>query len=483
MALSTNPVDKGRLARRKRAEQILAERQAFRDPKTGETWVDDLSCAEGCPGWAVFDTDRGLGVEICDECNAAARRAKLPLLHDYEVKELPAAKRELARAQRFLREQENPRSLLTGPSWDTARQKLRGAATGARKNPRCTIDHRALIRDDAEWERLKPIGRQLTEDDEGNEYWLELRNCTCGSTLARPEKGPRENPPLETADDYQRAIAEAVKWARFKKHDRATLRMLAARYPEARALGADRAFWLGEMLGDLRVRIASADLTLSVAERNNLILEIDREVGKFRAGEAPQQGRPWTRGEEMAEQARLRQRGQWNPGAPQEAVDKYEEFHRYKPVKIGEFAGSFQIPKTMLHAGAAKWTTYRSGKVDPSTLQKPRRPVDYIHEHDAGVDVYVPADPGSLLFDTSKRVTVPAKFQSADALVKLGDSLGFCFVSPVNDEEIEAEGQDPLPELYCTPDGKCLLVVQEKAEVLAMIWGGGLGVFARGIDG
>lgn len=31
--------------------------------------------------------------------------------------------------------EENPRSTLTGPGWDAARQKLAGAATGARKNP------------------------------------------------------------------------------------------------------------------------------------------------------------------------------------------------------------------------------------------------------------------------------------------------------------------------------------------------------------
>jgi hypothetical protein len=47
----------------------------------------------------------------------------------------------------------------------------------------------------------------------------------------------------------------------------------------------------------------------------------------------------------------------------------------------------------------------------------------------------------------------------------------------------EAEGRAPLPDLCCTPDGKCLLVVQGKRKVLAMMWGGALGVFARGIDG
>lgn len=431
MAMSCcNP--SSRAARRERAEEILAERAAWRDPKTGERW-EDINCAEGCPGWAVFETDRGWGVQACDECNAIAKKKKRPVIKDYEARELPAAKRE---HQRHLVEfgdgEENPRSVLAGPAWDAAREKLRGAASGARKNP-----------------------------------------------------------PLETEADYKAVIAELVKWAQYKHHSRAMIDPILQATPQARELGIDRPFWLGEVLGDMRLQIAAND-QLSPAVRNNVMLEIDRVIDRFRPPETPRAARAeWTRADELREQARLRKqvpryfKNHAPPSdAPSEAIDKYEEFHRYEAKNIGEFAAGFSIPAKMYLAGDAKWTTYRSSKVDPSTLEKPRRPVNYIHEHDAGVHIYLPVAEASreIVDDAASKIThVPQHIQRAEALVKLGDALGFAWTDYIGDHE--AEGAAPLPELYCTPDGKCLLVVQDKREVLAMIWGGGLGVFARGIDG
>lgn len=165
------------------------------------------------------------------------------------------------------------------------------------------------------------------------------------------------------------------------------------------------------------------------------------------------------------------------------AVAKYKEFHRFDPRKMVELH-DLTIPRQMVRAGAAKWTTYRSDKVDPATLKKPRSPVSYIHEHDAGVSVYLPVGAPELtdLEIDGDPVDVPASAAGTTALVKLGTSLGFCVV-PDGDEPIEVESRAPMPVLYCTPDGKCLVIVQSEREVLAMIWGGGLGVFARGIDG
>jgi hypothetical protein len=163
-----------------------------------------------------------------------------------------------------------------------------------------------------------------------------------------------------------------------------------------------------------------------------------------------------------------------NPDDLDAAREKYEEFHRYAPKSEGEFPSSFKIPERLLHAGKAKWVTYRSSKVDPSTLQKPKRPIDYIHEHDAGVMTYIK--------DPSPDTSVPERFRDVGALVKLGECLGFCVVDG-DGEEVEAEATSPLPELYSTPDGKCLFVIQSKRDVLAASWGGALGVFARGIDG
>ncbi len=159
------------------------------------------------------------------------------------------------------------------------------------------------------------------------------------------------------------------------------------------------------------------------------------------------------------------------------AIAKYREFHRYDPRQTGEFLSSFAIPEQVCLAGKAKFVLYRSGKVDPATLRKPRKPVNYIHEHDAGVMTYV-ADP----LEGAPLVDVPQRFREVPALTRLGYCLGFCFEDSTG-EECETTGVEPLPDLYTTPDGRCLLVIQGRTTVLAMMWGGGLGVFARGIDG
>lgn len=156
------------------------------------------------------------------------------------------------------------------------------------------------------------------------------------------------------------------------------------------------------------------------------------------------------------------------------AIAKYEQFHRLPPTKIGAFASGFTIPRTVHLGGKGKWVTYRSSKVDPATLKKPKRPVDYIHEFDAGVKIYLTHGDG-------ERVDVPDEYRDVEALTRLGLNLGFCFVD--DDGEVEAVSEAPMPELYAIPSGHCLLVVQSKKKVLAMMWGGGLCVEARGIDG
>lgn len=166
-----------------------------------------------------------------------------------------------------------------------------------------------------------------------------------------------------------------------------------------------------------------------------------------------------------------------NHEAARDAIAKYQEFHRYDPKKI-EVSNSFQIPERMHRAGRALEVLYRSTKVDPETLRKPRRPVNYIHEHDAGVVCYL-ADGRDA---DGSPTDVPGKFQDVSALTRLGYCLGFAFEDP-SGERCDVEGRDPLPELYTTPDGRCLLVIQSRKTVLAMMWGGALGVFARGIDG
>ena len=41
--------------------------------------------------------------------------------------------------------------------------------------------HRAAVADDVQWSAMRPIGMQQVDETEA----LEMRNCTCGSTLCR----------------------------------------------------------------------------------------------------------------------------------------------------------------------------------------------------------------------------------------------------------------------------------------------------------
>lgn len=182
-----------------------------------------------------------------------------------------------------------------------------------------------------------------------------------------------------------------------------------------------------------------------------------------------------------------------SPGA-----DKFREFHQKDPRKIGEFHRDFEIPDHMRLLGVAKFVLYRSDKIDPETGLQPPQALNYIHEHDAGVRVYVPT--GSKHphgFDEYLEIPQQHRFfecgfddksivagRAGDLdfeLVRLGKCMGFGYED--NDGEHEAQATAPLPELYCSTSGRTLLVIQSKRELLALIHGGGLGVEARGIVG
>lgn len=156
------------------------------------------------------------------------------------------------------------------------------------------------------------------------------------------------------------------------------------------------------------------------------------------------------------------------------AISLYEDFHKYRPKEVGRFPNSFKIPRFAEFVGPALYVLYRSEKYDPITYQPPDAPIDYIHEHKAGVKVYWCEQHGS-----SK---VPSFICKADNLVSLGGCLGFGYIDENNDE-IEATCDPDEVELYSAPSGKGLLVVENKREVVAMIWGGKLRVEPRGIVG
>lgn len=156
------------------------------------------------------------------------------------------------------------------------------------------------------------------------------------------------------------------------------------------------------------------------------------------------------------------------------AISKYVEFHTHEPKRVGDFHRDLVIPDCAVLVGDAKNVLYRSDKLNPTTGEDEGW-IDYIHEHGAGVRVYRcdrEAD-GALR-------TVPQWICGAKELVWLGDCLGYDYKDDAG-KIVKAKGTAPLPELYCTPSGKALLVIQGKRRVLALIWGGRLGVIDRGI--
>jgi hypothetical protein len=148
------------------------------------------------------------------------------------------------------------------------------------------------------------------------------------------------------------------------------------------------------------------------------------------------------------------------------AINKYIEFHSFDPEETGEFDRRFKIPSYACKAGKALEIMYRSNKWE-------KKKHDYIHTHSDGVICY------RLDIHGSER-KVPKRICNQKALVRLGECLGFSYVDEYGDE-VEAIPKTPYPELYCTPDGKSLLVVQDKRDLLALMWGGKLRVEGRGI--
>ena len=185
-----------------------------------------------------------------------------------------------------------------------------------------------------------------------------------------------------------------------------------------------------------------------------------------------------------------------NPGRDLDiGIDKYIEFHQYGPQKTGRFTEALKIPFDVFEVGAAEWMFYASSKWE-------HKQNFYMHEHGWNVTCYL-TDGGN------KRTEVPGKYRDVESLVRLGqcrggpaklparakdlrdnvgktanESKGLGFVWTDNDGKLDgAMVGSPYPELYCTTDGGCLLVIEGKKKIRAMIWGGGMRVKAEGIVG
>jgi hypothetical protein len=160
---------------------------------------------------------------------------------------------------------------------------------------------------------------------------------------------------------------------------------------------------------------------------------------------------------------------------PTKALRKYLEFHGQDPRKIGQFHRDLVIPERAVCVGVATQVLYRSDKLNPTTLEDEGW-IDYFHDHDDGVQLY----------RTDRKVSegveraVPKWLRDVSSLTWLGYCLGFSYSDHAG-AECSADASKPLPELFCVPSGRALLVIQNKRSVLAMMWGGRLGVENRGI--
>lgn len=394
----------------------------------------------------------------------------------------------------------NPKSVIaSSPQWTNAREKLRSAAATVKKNPDArheaviagawgphgdeAYEREVLVRDalehvlaPAQAKTIKDsplIVRSLLDPEAPNHGGVPRNDPALAAVVMSDQMFPGWM--FRLSDGDMEAVA-----ARLEQVTGTRWRVMSDRW--------DPNVYFIDSKEPMTKRNPPHDVLREKVGNNEILVEYAPEFG-YRAWLIGRTGQrlpisfgaetPQTAREAMALAKRFvsKTTSQRNPHSAQleDAKAKFEEFHRKKPTKIGEFASSFAIPTTVGELGKAVHVLYRSNKKDPSTGKQPKKPVDYIHEHYAGVKAYQVDN------DELEQCDVPDFIVKCDALVLLGLCLGFRFKD--DDGEHDAEGEVPLPELYATPCGKALLIVQDKKEVLAMIWGGGLGVWARGIDG
>lgn len=153
----------------------------------------------------------------------------------------------------------------------------------------------------------------------------------------------------------------------------------------------------------------------------------------------------------------------------EEAIEKYEEFQDRDYHRVGDFR-TVTIPSSVQDIGEAKWVLYSSKKWTG-------KPANYIHDHDSGVRLCRPIPGG-------QRRQVPQWLRDVQTVAFLGDCLGLGYEDQDGDEG-EAKVTRPYPGLYCTPNGEALLVIEgrgtDRPKLVALIWGGSLGVEDRGI--
>lgn len=91
--------DSGGVAKNPRAPHEVEHTKTVAEVRqilAGPTPKNARKCSDDCKGWDVFDTERGLEIEACDDCNRL--RAPALRLSDDDVAQLPEAQKALREA-------------------------------------------------------------------------------------------------------------------------------------------------------------------------------------------------------------------------------------------------------------------------------------------------------------------------------------------------------------------------------------------------
>jgi len=143
------------------------------------------------------------------------------------------------------------------------------------------------------------------------------------------------------------------------------------------------------------------------------------------------------------------------------AIRLFMDFTALDVSDVGKFPDEFALPESFHSIGKAMHIIYRSDKFDEGIH-------DYIHHFGPGVEGYVPDHDG---------IQGPPYLARTETLVFLGNFIELhCQLGVLK--------SSPSSELFCTPNhGRCLMVIDDRLHVRAMIWGGRLRVRKAGIVG
>jgi hypothetical protein len=138
---------------------------------------------------------------------------------------------------------------------------------------------------------------------------------------------------------------------------------------------------------------------------------------------------------------------------------------------VGKLPESLVVPREVYYAGPCAYVTYRSDKWNDGTH-------DYIHE----IESYPKVALGMVHEEHPRTRKVPARISNNTTLVQLNKkALGFGYMDPADGLRVDATVRNG--EWFWHPQGKALLLIQNKRKLLAIIWGGKLEFKPVGIVG